>query len=119
MIRAYKHPDDFEEVKNYCYKHKVAFPDRNLILLVSFNDQGKVNGLAGLKQELHFEPLISENPMVANNLGRMVEGIILDRGFSIITATVPRENIKHIEQLESEGFVIRDNNLIILEKKYG
>lgn len=119
MIRLYNHKEDYEGVKNYCSKHGIAFPDRNSILIVSLNDQGEVNGLVGLKEEVYVEPLMADNPILANKLGRMVEGIIIQQGIKIIKASVPRENVKHINQLEKEGFVIIDNNHTILEKSYG
>jgi hypothetical protein len=119
MIRRYSHEEDYQAVKNYCYKHGIAFPDRNSILLVSFNDGGLVNGLVGLKPVIFVEPLVADNPILANNLGRMVEGIIIQQGIKVISASVPRENVKHIAQLEKEGFVIIDNNHTILEKSYG
>jgi len=118
MIRLYKHETDFETVKNYCFNHGIAFPDRNSTLIVSFNDQGNVNGLVGLKSEVYIEPLIADSPILANNLGRMIEGIVIQTGISVICASVPRENVKHVNQLEKDGFVIIDDNHIKLEKKY-
>lgn len=127
MIRLYKHETDFQAVKNYCYKHNIAFPDRNLTLIVSIEtireglepDKFVVNGLVGLKSEVYVEPLIADNPILANNLGRMIEGIVIQTGIAVICASVPRENVKHINQLEKDGFVIIDDNHIKLEKKYG
>jgi len=119
MIRLYNHTTDYSNVKTYCQNHGIAFPDRNSILIVSLNDQGVVNGLVGLKPQFSVEPLIADNPILANNLGRMIEGVIINEGIKIITASVPRENVKHINQLEKDGFVIVENNHIILEKKYG
>jgi len=119
MIRLYNHQIDYKGVKNYCSNHGIAFPDRNSILIVSFNDQGNVNGLVGLEPSIAIEPLIADNPILANNLGRMIEGIIIQQGINIIKASVPRENVKHIKQLEKDGFVITEDNHIILEKKYG
>lgn len=119
MIRSYIHKTDFKAVKNYCSKHDIAFPVRNEVLIVSFNDQGEINGLVGLKPVVFVEPLIADNPILANNLGRMVEGIIIQQGITVISASVPRENVKHIAQLEKDGFVIVENNHIKLEKKYG
>jgi hypothetical protein len=72
-----------------------------------------------LKPEIYIEPLIADNPILANNLGRMIEGIIIQTGISVICASVPRENVKHTNQLEKDGFVIVENNHIKLEKKYG
>ena len=118
MIRLYNHKEDYQGVKEYCSKHGIAFPDRNTILLVSFNDDKLVNGLSGIKPEFYIEPLIADNPILANNLGRMIEGIIIQQGIEVIRASVPRENVKHTKQLQKDGFEIIDNNHIILEKKY-
>jgi hypothetical protein len=119
MIRLYNHKEDFQGVREYCIYHGIAFPNRNSILIVSLNDQGKINGLVGLETKIYVEPLIADNPILANNLGRMIEGIIINEGIKIISASVPRENVKHIKQLEKDGFEITENNHIILEKKYG
>lgn len=119
MIRLYNHNGDYNKVSDYCKKHNIAFPSRNSVLLVSLNEQGETNGLVGLKPQFSVEPLIADNPILANNLGRMIEGVIINEGIKIITASVPRENVKHINQLEKDGFVIVENNHIILEKKYG
>lgn len=119
MIRLYNHETDFEKVKDYCSKHNIAFPSRNSTLIVSFNDQGNVNGLVGMKTEVYVEPLIADNPILANNLGRMIEGVILQAGIRIVKASVPSENKKHIAQLEKEGFEITEINHTIMEKSYG
>ena len=84
MTRLYNHKTDYQGVKDYCFNHGIAFPDRNSVLIVSFNNQGNVNGLVGLKPSISIEPLIADNPILANTLGRMIEGVIIAEGIKIV-----------------------------------
>lgn len=117
MIRLYK-PEDYEQVKAYCSKHNIALPVNSAILLVSFDENGNINGICGLRTEYFIEPLIAENPQVAYKLGVMVEGYAVGSGIKTIRAEIPEDNQKHINQLEKSGFTIVDKNRTIMEKNY-
>jgi len=116
-IRPYRDADE-EKVRGYLQRYKTAFPKTGK-MLVDFNEQGEVIGVAGLKTETFVEPLIAENPISAVSLARMIEGVALGNGVITIRAAVPGENGKHINQLEKDGYVILDKNITILEKNYG
>lgn len=117
MIRLYK-VEDYEQVKEYCSRHNIALPVNSAILLISFDDNGKINGLCGLRTEYFIEPLVADNPIVGHQIGIMVEGYAVGSGIKTVRAEVPGDNIKHCEQLEKHGFVIVDKNRTIMEKNY-
>lgn len=109
---------DFEKIYSLCIENNIAFSGNNLLFLAE-NEQGEIIGICGLKQEWRVEPLIAENPLVGNNLVKMIEGAALANGINVLKANVESSNEKHIKQLEKFGFVIVENSKIILEKCYG
>lgn len=115
--RNYNHEKDYEKVKELCSKHSLAFPYNNKHLIVAENEQGQIVGVGGIRIDFVFNPLIAENnPLVANNIGRMIEGVAIVNGIKRLRAEVDSDNVKHIQQLEKDGYEIVENNKIILEK---
>lgn len=115
-IRFYNN-NDFEKVKSLCEKHNLRFPYDNQMLIIAENDEKEIVGIAGIRVDYVINPLISDNnPLVANNLGRIIEGIIIGQGITRIKAEVNKENEKHINQLEKDGYILIEKNSVILQK---
>lgn len=116
--RFYKQ-EDFEKVKELCQKHNLNFPYDNQILVVAEDDRKEIIGVGGIRVDYVYNPLISENnPLVANNLVRIIEGILMAQGIKRIRAEVETDNERHIGHLEKFGFEIIEKSKIILHKLY-
>jgi len=116
--KVYNHKEDFQAVLAYCKKFGFAFPSSSEQIWLAIKDS-EIIGISAVGKIYKIEPLISENPIVANKLGQMAIGYAIGTGIKTITATVPGKNVKHTEQLVKEGFSVIDTNITILEKKYG
>lgn len=116
--RFYKQ-EDYEKIKELCQKHNLNFPYDNQILVVAEDDRKEIIGVGGIRVDYVFNPLISENnPLVANNLVRIIEGILMAQGIKRIRAEVETDNGRHIGHLEKFGFEIIEKSKIILHKLY-
>lgn len=116
-IRKYNPQTDYEHVQKLCDENKIAFPNENLVLFVA-EDNGQIVAISGLKKEIKVEPLIANNPVIANNLGKMMEAIAIFSDVNSLYANVDKSNEKHINQLEKAGFEIIETNKVILQKRY-
>lgn len=117
MIRLFE-KEDYSECYDFCLDHKINFPHEASLILVSVNETGGIDGIAGLVTEYRIEPLIAKNPHTANKLGRMIEGFAVGSGIKTIKAHVQDSKESFINLLEKDGFEIIDKSVTIMEKKY-
>jgi len=116
---TYRHyrNEDYEQVKSMCKEHNLAFPaDRSLLFVAEH--EAKIKGVCGLENWTMIQPFISENPMAAVNLARMIEGVILVNNFHTAWSIVSRGDTKHLSQLQKDGWVIAEDDRIILKKHF-
>ena len=115
--RLYK-KEDHDKVDELCKKHNLPFPKDNQFLCVAENNEEEIVSICGLKPEWKIEPMIGENPLAVNRLFHWIEGIALGQGIMKLKAEIPKENSRHINHAEKEGFIIISNDRIIMEKNY-
>lgn len=111
--------DDFDRVDKLCKQFKLPFPANNQFLVIAEDDLGEIVSICGLKPELKVEPLIGKNSLANNNLLRMVEGIAIGQGITKLYAEIPKDNERHLNHAEKDGWIIVSNDRIKLEKSYG
>lgn len=117
MIRLFE-KEDYSECVDFCLDHKIDFPHEASLILVSVNETGGIDGIAGLVTEYRVEPLIAKNPRTGDKLARMIEGFAVGSGIKTLKAHVQDSKPEMIGILEKEDFVIIDKNVTIMEKKY-
>lgn len=110
--------DDTEMLTAYCRKYDLAIPSG--LVFVAINDQGEICGTIGLKMEAYIEPIIADNPVIGNNLFRMLEGVILEKGFTKVRAMADESKFNRlIGNYDRTGFEVIERNKFIVEKNYG
>lgn len=112
-------PDWEAKVRLLCEQNDIAFPKDSSFLFLSVDEHTNVNGIIGMKKEFFVEPMIASSPLIAYELGKMIEGIIVVEGLKKVRCTVPIKNQKHIEQLKKVGYEIINPDTITMEKYYG
>ena len=109
---------DKAKVDTFCLKHNIAPPTDNMITFIAVNMDGVIEGVCGLKQVYQIEPLISENPVVANNLYQRVAGTVQSHEIKKVRALADPLNTKYVRTMAKEGFKIVETNKLILQKEY-
>ena len=114
MKYRYYIPGDEEQVTDLCEKNRIAVP-KDAMVIVAEDDKGKIVGIAGLKLEAFFEPLISTNSIVSAKLFLRIMGACRN--------LIKKDNVKCVcdpkyEKLYNKaGFIRIEENKIIMEKK--
>lgn len=113
LIYRVANEEDRGQIEKLCSEHGINYPD-GIFMLVAEDENG-ICGIIGLKTETFIEPFISGNPLVANNLYRMVEGFGLITGVKKFRCVTDEEN----EELFSKvGFETIETEKIIMERKF-
>lgn len=111
---------DIQLIKEYCHKSHINFPDEAALVYIAISQEGEIKGICALERMDFIEPLIADNPLVANNLSNMVQGFAIGSGVKKLNAIVDKDNVHFINLLSKLGFRVIENNKVILEKKiYG
>lgn len=106
-------PEDEEQIRALCHKNDIAFPANSYLIVAEHG--GTIVGIAGIKTELFFEPLISENPIAAVRLSERVEAAVKLSGAQRVRC-LAKPNV--VELFRKAGFETIENKKIIMEKEY-
>jgi len=114
--RLYK-KEDFPDVARFCKEHDyqplVLFNPRATVMIAVNTETGSIEGIAGIKIEAFFEPLISDNPIVAVGLQQRIEGLAIGSRYENIRCVCGKEKQKLYEKA---GYELLEDNKIIMEK---
>lgn len=105
--------EDVERIKVLCDKNNIAYPHQNSIVFIA-EDQNEIVGFVGITSLPFIEPLISENPVVANNLHQMAIGFLLAQEAKNVFCYC---NEDKVELYEKAGFKVFEKNKIIMRKE--
>jgi hypothetical protein len=108
-------PKDAEQIRDLCLVNKIAIPQVGILFVAEQDD--RIVGVIGMRAETIIEPLISTNPIAANTLFSMCEGVALSNGVREITCRVADNKTQIIELCEKVGFEITDPHFTILKKQ--
>jgi hypothetical protein len=111
--RPYKE-DDFERLRQYCSYAGIALPDKGSHLYIAVDKENNICGIIGVKQEIFIEPLISDNPLIANKLYEDIIRNIEISGFKKVRCIC---NPKFEKLFGKKGFRKIEENKIIMEKE--
>lgn len=103
---------DFDSIKFLCDKNKINLPHQNSLIVVA-EEEGNLEGFIGMAQLTFIEPLISENPVVANNLYHEIAGAAIGQGVKELYCYCD-ENKR--ELFEKSGFSIFQTDKILMKK---
>jgi len=118
LYRPYNHREDYAKVLKYC-KPFGAPPVGAKHIFVAVDKEGEIHGVTGLIIQPTIDPLYADNPLIANNLGRMIEGAALADGANSVFAEVNSSLKDYINVLIKSGFTVVGENKTILERYYG
>lgn len=107
--------NDLRGIGQLCRKHNIDIPTNMGVIFVAVDDKNNIVGVAGLKTVHQIEPLISENPVVANNLFQRIEASAQINMLAPLRAILKDE--EHLKTFEKAGYKKIMENKIILEKK--
>lgn len=117
MIKYKPFTEDYaEDLKLFCEAKGINYPERS-IKIIAVDSSDMIVGVIGLEVNVFIEPLISDNPIVANNLFRMAEGLALGKGLKNISAVVSNPEIEK-RLLENDFVELKIKDYKIWEKKY-
>ena len=111
-------PNDAKALKAICDQHKMHFPETANVIILALEYE-EIVGVIAVTNYAHIDPIIATKPMVAHNLGQMLEGILIATGVPIVRAEVKGEMEKWIATLEKFGYKVIDKNMVLLEKVPG
>ena len=116
QYRLYKQTD-FPDVARYCKEHNfqplILMNPRASVMIAINTETNEVVGLAGIKVEAFFEPLISDNPLVALGLQQRIEGLAIGSKYENLRCVCNKERQKLFEKA---GYELLEDNKIIMEK---
>jgi len=104
---------DIERIKILCDKKGISYPHQNSIVFVA-EDVNEIVGFVAITSLPFIEPLISENPVVANNLHQMAIGFLLAQEAKNVFCYC---NEDKVETFSKAGFEIFEENKIIMRKE--
>lgn len=105
--------EDIERIKILCDKNNIAYPHQNSIVFVA-EDINEIVGFVGITSLPFIEPLISENPVVANNLHQMAIGFLIAQEAKNVFCYCDEDKV---ETFSKAGFEIFEENKVILRKE--
>lgn len=106
---------DYDKIKEYCSEHEINIPNESAAIFIA-EHEGEIKGIVGLKKVYSIEPLISDSSVIANNLYRMIDGVIKSNNVKRVRAIVGKENKKFLGVLDKEDFLIIEDDKLILER---
>ena len=105
---------DLRGIESLCRKHNIDVPVNFQVLFVAIDSKNNIVGVSGIKTVHQIEPLISENPVVANNLFQRIEAVAQLNQMNPLRAVVKDDH--HIKTFEKAGYKVIMENKTILEK---
>ena len=105
---------EYKGAEELCIEHNASIPNDGLTM-IGVDDTGKVVGAISLRSVFFIEPLVSNNPIVATELFKRMEGVVLAKGANILRCITKEENENRFSKA---GFIKVFNNQIVMEKLY-
>ena len=106
---------DGESIKFLCDKNQIALPHPESSILVA-EDEGQIEGFAGLVNLTFLEPLISDNPIAAVKLFDLIQGILINQKIKNLYCYCDPDKR---ELFEKAGFSVFQENKILMKKEIG
>lgn len=110
--RPIKEPD-IDRIKVLCDKNDIAYPHQNSVIFIA-EDINEIVGFVGITSLPFIEPLISENPVVANNLHQMAIGFLMAQEARNVFLYCDKNKQ---ELYEKAGFSVFQSDKIIMRKE--
>lgn len=106
-----KTEEDYDKVFDLCKEADLNSPE-GVVLMAVNTETGELVGLLGISLDVYIEPMISRNPVIANNLFYMAVGMQTGRTDKI--HCVLDEGNSLIEMYEKKlGFKVRGTKVIM------
>jgi len=99
VVRDYR-PEDHEAVKALAEKHKLNMPGEGKLIVVETNS-GKIEGFANIRAVFMIEPLVCENPLMADKLWTYISEKSRKGNVKILRCFIEQ---KHSKLLTKIGF---------------
>ena len=104
---------DGESIKFLCDKNQIALPHPESSILVA-EDEGEIEGFAGLVNLTFLEPLISDNPLVAVKLFDLIQGILINQKIKSLYCYCSDDKV---ELFKKAGFEIFQEKKVLMRKE--
>ena len=105
--------EDIDRIKVLCDKQGIAYPHQNSVIFVA-EDINEIVGFIGITSLPFIEPLISENPVVANNLHQMAIGFLIAQEAKNVFCYCDSDKV---ELYEKANFKVFEADKIIMKKE--
>jgi hypothetical protein len=105
--------EDIARIKVLCDKNNIAYPHQNSVIFLA-EDGNEIVGFIGITSLPFIEPLISENPVVANNLHQMAIGFLLAQDAKDVFCYCNQDKI---DLFSKSGFNLFQDNVVIMKKE--
>lgn len=110
---------DYPEIVELCERNNLDVPMPGNINFVAEQKSkikgNKIVGLISLKIKHQIDGLIADNPLVANTLVKMLEGVIVSKNIMEIEIVCDKEKVAMYERA---NFKVADDNKVIMYKRY-
>lgn len=104
---------DIDRIKILCDKNNIAYPHQNSIIFIA-EDINEIVGFVGITSLPFIEPLISENPVVANNLHQMAIGFLIGKEANNVFCYCNKDKQ---ELYGKAGYTLFESDKIIMKKE--
>ena len=107
---------DDQQIEALCKKNLIDKPSPGTFIVVAEDDEKNIIAFIGVKKETYIEPYVcNNNPLVANNLFRYAEGVIMGNGIESYRCIC---DPKHEELFNRVGLVTIESQKLIMEKEF-
>jgi hypothetical protein len=111
--RPYNPVTDKADLFDLCKKFNVDVP--KIGYLIVHEQDGKIDGVIGLKTITFIEPLIAKNALVADKLYQLIESEITEKKLQVVQCIC---DPKYEDEFNKKGFFKVEAGKVILEKTY-
>lgn len=100
--------NDKQDIVDYCTANGFKFPESNCLYISRDND-GVINGLAGLEIVIKVEPFISDNPAVSRKLYNKIMDVLKHQNVKKVECFTPDYKMPKVKKLyEKLGFMFAE-----------